>query len=112
MLQNNMFLDSNFDWIFFVLTSKNEGKMSNFRTLIENANFAKIIVFFKENCYFPGSELPKIKRDAMLKRIEKQRRKKAWKIEFRSYFGPPKSLKIDPQSDIKRGLLRDATETM
>ena len=45
MLQNNTFLDSIFEWIFFVLASENEGKMSNFRILNENAHFAKIIVF-------------------------------------------------------------------
>ena len=38
--------------------------------------------------------------------------KKASKIEFGSPFGPPKSLKIGPKSDVKRNSLRDAMETM
>ena len=70
MLKNNTFLDSIFEWIFFVLASENEGKISNFHTLIENAHFAKIIVILTENCYFSGSEPPKIHQNSMLKRIE------------------------------------------
>jgi len=51
--------------------SKRKPKSSFFRTCIENADFAKIIVFPKENCYFSGLELPKIDQNSMEKRIQK-----------------------------------------
>ena len=38
--------------------------------------------------------------------------KKASKIEFGKPFGLPKSLKMGPQSDVKRSLFRDAMEIM
>ena len=71
MLQNNTFWDSNFEWIFFVLASENEGKIKQFAYLIENTIFAKIIVFPRENHYFSGSEPRKIYQNWMLKRNEK-----------------------------------------
>ena len=52
MLKNNTFLDSICELIFFALAFENEGKMSNFRTLIENAHFAKIMVFLKGKLLF------------------------------------------------------------
>ena len=71
MLQNNTLLDSNFEWIFSVLASKNESKIEQLRIFIENTNFAKIIVFLKGNRYFSGSEPQKIYQKWMLKRHEK-----------------------------------------
>ena len=50
---------------------KTKAKSSNLRSFIENTNFVKIIVFFKENNYFSGSELRKIYPNWMLKRNEK-----------------------------------------
>ena len=70
MLKDNTFLDSIVEWIFFVLVYENEGNMSKFRTLIENTDSA-IIFFLKENCYFPGSEPPKLHGNSTFKRIEK-----------------------------------------
>ena len=46
------------------------------RTIIENADFAKIIVFTRRNCYFSGSEAQKNKQKSMQKRIAKEHQKK------------------------------------
>ena len=54
---------------FWLLKSK--AKSSNLRIFIENANFAKIIVFPEGNQYFSGSEPRKIDQNWMLKRSEK-----------------------------------------
>ena len=70
MLQNNTFLDANFERIFYVLASE-KAKSSNLRIFIENTNFAKIIDFHEENHYFSGSEPRKIYQNWMLKRDEK-----------------------------------------
>ena len=51
--------------------AKWKAKSNSFRTFIENAHFAKIIVFLKENCYFSGSEPREINQNWMLKRNEK-----------------------------------------
>ena len=50
---------------------KTKAKSSNLRIFIENANFAKIIVFPGEKHYFSGSEPRKIYQNWMLKRNEK-----------------------------------------
>ena len=67
MFKKHMFFNIIFSDFFFVLASESEGKMSNFRTLIENANFAKIIVFPKETLlffWFGGSKKNPPKLDA------------------------------------------------
>ena len=71
MLQNNTFLDSNFERIFYVLASENEGKIEQFAYFYRKHKFCKIIVFLKENHYFSGSEPRKIYQNWMLKRNEK-----------------------------------------
>ena len=45
MLKNNTFLDSIFEWIFFVLASENEGKIEQF------SYFYRKRQFFKNNCF-------------------------------------------------------------
>ena len=50
---------------------KSKATSSNLRIFIENANFAKIIVFPRGNHYFSGSEPRKIYQNWMLKRNEK-----------------------------------------
>ena len=52
MLQNNTCLDSNFEWIFFVLASENESKIRQFAYLYQKRNFAKIIIVFMEIIIF------------------------------------------------------------
>ena len=70
MLQNNTFLDSNLKRIFYVLASENERQIEQLAYLFENTYFVKIIVFFRENHYFSGSEPRKIDQNWMLKRNE------------------------------------------
>ena len=41
MLQNNTFLDSNFEWIFFDLASENEGKIEQSAHVYQKHNFCK-----------------------------------------------------------------------
>ena len=63
MLQNNTFLDSNFEWIFFVLAFENESKIEQFAYFYRKHKFCKIIGFLKESHYFSGSShenLPKL----------------------------------------------------
>ena len=64
MLQNNTFLDSNFERIFYVLASENEGKIEQLAYFIENTNFAKIIVFLQGKSLFfwfgASKNLPKL----------------------------------------------------
>ena len=50
MLQNNTFLDSNFEWIFFVLASKNESKIEQFAYVYRKHKFCK-------NHCFPQEEI-------------------------------------------------------
>ena len=71
MIKSKTFLDSIFEWIFLVWASENEGKIEQLSYFFKNANFAKIIVFLRENCYFSSSEPPKIHQTWMLKSIEK-----------------------------------------
>ena len=71
MLENNTFLDSIFEWIFFVLASENESKIEQFSHLDLKRPFCKNHCFRKENCYFSDSEPPEIHQNRMLKRIEK-----------------------------------------
>ena len=54
---------------FWLLETK--AKLSNLRIFIENANFAKIIVFRTGNHYFSGSEPRKIYQNWMLERNKK-----------------------------------------
>ena len=50
---------------------KMDPKSKILRTIIENADFAKTIVFPRRNCYFSGSEAQKNKQKSMQKRIAK-----------------------------------------
>ena len=50
---------------------KMEPKSKILRTMIENVDFAKTIVFPRRNCYFSGSEAQKNKQKSMQKRIAK-----------------------------------------
>ena len=51
-------------------------KFDIFDNFFENADFAKIIVFPKENCYFSGFEPPKFNQKSMQKRYQKKHRTK------------------------------------
>ena len=79
---------SDFSWFW---PPKTTPKSSFFRYFFENANFVKIIVFPKENCYFSGFEPPKNHQKSMPKRIRKKHRKKTSKNRFWIPFGPPKT---------------------
>ena len=65
MLKNNTFLNR------FLLEFSSpwppimESKFNAFWIFIEKADFVKIIVFLKENCYFSGFESPKIDQISM-----------------------------------------------
>ena len=76
--------------------SKRKPKSSFFRTCIENADFAKIIVFLKENSYFSGLELPKLIKtrwkNAFKNNIEKNGRESDFGIHF-GFQNPPKTLR-------------------
>ena len=111
MLKNNTFLDSNFERIFFVLASENESKIEQF------AHFHRKHKFCKNHCFPLGKIIIFLVRslekstkigcsNAMKNNIEK----KASKIEFGKPFGLPKSLKMGPQSDVKRSLFCDAMD--
>ena len=106
MLQNNAFLSSNFERIFFVLASENDGKIEKFEYFYRKHRFCKIIAFPRENHYFSwlgaSKNLPKLDAQTQWKKNSK--------TEFGKPFGLPKSLKTNPKSDVKRSLFRDAME--
>ena len=113
MLQNNTFLNSNFEWIFFVLASENEGKIEQFSHLDLKRPFCKNHCFpLWEIAIFLIQSLQKSIKIGCSNTLKNNVEKKAWKIEFGIPFGLPKSLKIDPKSDVKRSLLRDAMGIM
>ena len=87
---------------------KTKAKSSNFRTLIENANFVKIMVFPRENCYFCGSQPQKSTKIGCSNAVRNNVEKKTSDVEFGNPFGLPKLLQIGPQTDVKRSLFRDA----
>ena len=64
-------------------TLQNCWKTSTFSALFENADFAKIIDFTKQNHYISGLELPEFAPKSRLKRV---RKKDSEKIEFRVDF--------------------------
>ena len=113
MLQNNTFLDSNFERMdFFFLASDNESKIEQFAYFYRKHKFCKIhcfllgkIIIFLVRSFEKSTKIGCS--NAMKNNIEK----KASKIEFGKPFGLPKSLKMGPQSDVKRSLFRDAMET-
>ena len=51
MIQNNTFLDSNFEWIFFVLASENEGKIEQLAHFYRKRNFCE------NHCFPEGKSL-------------------------------------------------------
>ena len=95
MLKNNTFLDSIFEWIFFLASEKN-GKIE------QCSYFYRKHQFCKNHCFLEGKLLifwfgalknpPKLDAQTQRKITSK---KKASKIEFGSPFGPPKSSKIN-----------------
>ena len=60
MLENNVDLNRFLMQFSSLWPPKMEPKFNVFRTYIEDADFAKIIVFLYENCYFSVFEPPKI----------------------------------------------------
>ena len=65
------FLDSNFERIFFVLASENQGKIEQSVHFYRKRNFCENHCFPEGNHYFSGSEPRKIDQNWMLKRDEK-----------------------------------------
>ena len=65
MLQNNTFLHRFLLDFSSLWPPKMERKFIVFRIFIDKADFVKIIVFLKENCYFSGFEPPKIDQISM-----------------------------------------------
>ena len=112
MHKNNTFLDSNVEWIFFVLASENEGKIEQFLYLDRKHNFfAKIIVFPKGKItIFLVRSLEKSTKIGCSNAMKNNIEKKASKSEFEKPFGLPKPLKIGFKSDVKRSLFCDAME--
>ena len=76
MLKNNAFFNRFLLEFSSLWPPKMDPKFNGFRIFIEKADFAKIIVFPKENCYFSAFELPKINQISMSKRFRKRHRKK------------------------------------
>ena len=60
MRKNNTFLNQFLLEFSSLWLPKMEGKFVGFWIFIEKADFVKIIVFPKENCYFSSFEPPKI----------------------------------------------------
>ena len=89
---------------------KTKAKSSNLCIFIENAHFAKIIVFPRGNHYFSGSEPRKSTKIGCSNAMQNNIEEKASKIEFGKPFGLPKSLKMGPQSDVKRSLFCHAMD--
>ena len=104
MLKNNAFLNRFLLEFSSLWLPKMEWKFNVFWIFIEKADFVKIIVFLKENCYFSGSELPKIDKISMSKRFRKwHRKKKALKSNLGIDFGLPKPLKL-----LQKAMLNEA----
>ena len=76
MLQNNTFLHRFLLDFSSLWPPKMERKFIVFRIFIDKADFVKIIVFPKQNCYFSSFEAPKIDQISMSKRFRKWHRKK------------------------------------
>ena len=76
MLKNNASLNRFLLEFSSLWPPKMEWKFNVFWIFIEKADFVKIIVFLKENCYFSGFELPKIDKISMSKCFRKLHRKK------------------------------------
>ena len=113
MLKNNTFLDSIFEWIVFVLASENEGNIEAIFVLLSKTRMLQKSLFSRGKItIFLVRRLEKSTKIGCSKAMKNNVEKKASKIEFGSPFGPPKFLKIGPQSDVKWSLLRDALETM
>ena len=113
MIQNNTFLDSNFEWIFFVLASENEGKIEQFSHLDLKRPFCKNHCFPQGKiAIFLVQSLEKSTKIGCSNAVKNNVDKKASKTEFGKPFGLPKSLKIGPKSDVKRSLFRDTMEMM
>ena len=89
---------------------KMDPKFDIFDNFFENADFAKIIVFPKENCYFSCFEPPKFNQKSMQKRYQKNLEKKELENRILASMLAPKTSKIDPKSDAGRSSLRDAME--
>ena len=69
--KNNTFLNQFLLEFSSLWPPKMERKFIVFGVFIEKADFVKIIVFPKENCYFSGFELPKIDKISMSTRFRK-----------------------------------------
>ena len=111
MLQNNTFLDSNFEWIFFVLASENEGKIEQFAYFYRKRKFCKNHCFpLRKITIFLVRSLEKSTKIGCSNAMKNNIEEKASKIEFGKPFGFPKSLKMGPKSDVKRSLFCDAME--
>ena len=114
MLQNNTFLDSNFERMdFFFLASDNESKIEQFAYFYRKHKFCKIhcfllgkIIIFLVRSFEKSTKIGCS--NAMKNNIEK----KALRTEFGKPFGLPKSLKIGPKSDVKRSLFCNAMGLM
>ena len=76
MLKNNVFCNGILLEFSSLWPPKMNPKFNVFRIFIEKADFAKIIAFPKENCYFSALEPPKIDQISMSKNFRKWHRKK------------------------------------
>ena len=87
---------------------KTKAKSSNLRIFIENTHFAKTIASLGKITIFLVRSLEKSTKIGCSNAMKNNIEKKASKIEFGKPFGLPKSLKIGPQSHVKRSLFCDA----
>ena len=99
MLKNNTFLNQFLLEFSSLWHPKTEGKFVVFWISIEKADFVKIIMFPKENCYFSGFELPKMDQISMQFFFSKvTSEKKALKSNLGIVFGFQKPPELLPKA--------------
>ena len=89
---------------------KTRAKSSNLRILSKTPILQKSLFSLGKITIFLVRSLDKSTKIGCSNAMKNNIEEKASKIEFGKPFGLPKSLKIGPQSDVKRSLFRDAME--
>ena len=104
MLKNNTFLNQFLLEFSSLWLPKIEGKFVVFWILIEKADFVKIVVFPKGNCYFSGFEFPKLGQNFDVNFCSKiTSEKMALKSNLGIDFGFPKPPKL-----LQKAMLNEA----
>ena len=89
---------------------KTKAKSSNLRIFIETQILQKSLFSLGEITIFLVRSLEKSTKIGCSNAMKNNIEEKASKIEFGKPFGFPKSLKMGPQSDVKRSLFSDAMD--